>query len=94
MDTAKSLQKSRNQFASRRKKSRTLNPGSCLGYKSIFIHLLAKETQLCVLQYNFFLSTQLLGKKAINVLREKIDDNILFLTAGTRYKEWGKGKRL
>ena len=39
VNTAKSLQKSRRQFASRRKRSPTLDPGSCLGYTSILIHL-------------------------------------------------------
>ena len=33
--TAKSLQNSRKQFASRRKRSSTLDPGSCLGYTSM-----------------------------------------------------------
>ena len=36
--TANLLQNSRKQFASRRKRSSTLDPGSCLGYTSI--HLL------------------------------------------------------
>ena len=40
--TAKSLQKSRKQFASRRKRSPPLEPGSCLGYISILIHLFLK----------------------------------------------------
>ena len=33
------LQKSRKQFASRQKRSQTLNPGNCLGYTLIFIDL-------------------------------------------------------
>ena len=34
ISTAKSIQKSRKQFASRQKRSQPLEPGSCLGYKS------------------------------------------------------------
>ena len=35
MNISKSLHKSRKQFASRRKRSPRLDPGSCLGYTSI-----------------------------------------------------------
>ena len=35
--TAKSLQKSREQFASRRKRSPTMDPGSCMSY-TIYIY--------------------------------------------------------
>ena len=36
-NSAKSIQKSRKQFASRRKRSPTLDLGSCLGYTSILV---------------------------------------------------------
>ena len=42
INTVKSLQKIRKQFANRRKRSPPLDPGSCLGYLSI-IHLLDVE---------------------------------------------------
>ena len=35
IDTDKSLQNSKKQFATRTKRSRTLDPGSCLGYTFI-----------------------------------------------------------
>ena len=41
INTAKSLQKSRKQFASRRKRSPKLNPSSYLDYMSIRMHLFA-----------------------------------------------------
>ena len=39
INTAKSLQKNRKQFASRRKGYPQLEPGSCLGYTPILTHL-------------------------------------------------------
>ena len=47
INTAKSLQKSRNQFATRRKRSPTLDPGSCLGYTFIEYTTNSMEEKLC-----------------------------------------------
>ena len=43
INTAKSLQKSTKQFASRRKSSPTQEPVSCLGYTFMLIHLFSDE---------------------------------------------------
>ena len=42
INTVESLEKNRKQFASKRKGSPLLGPGSCLDYTSILIHLLKR----------------------------------------------------